>query len=108
MDNGGLFFWMRQLIIVTKGGHFLTYRTCGPGPIADSLRDRADNLEQKRTLPDVLADLVLADLVQLRRILYEKELTILNNGGHFLTYLRTWYCMIAADSLRDSADGLEQ
>ncbi len=51
----------------------------------DSLRDRTDTLKQWRTLPDV------ADLVQLRRILYEIELTILNNGGHFLTYLRTWY-----------------
>jgi hypothetical protein len=46
-------------------------RTCGPGPIADSLRDRADNLEHWRTL-------VLADLVQLQRILYEIEQTILN------------------------------
>jgi hypothetical protein len=62
----------------------------------------ADNCDKGRTLPDVLAD-----LVQLQ-ILYEIERTILNKSGHFLTYLRTWYCMIAADSLRDSADGLEQ
>jgi hypothetical protein len=54
-----------------------SWHICGPGTIAaDSLRDRADNLEQWRTLPGVLADLAI-----LLRILYEIERTILNHGG---------------------------
>jgi hypothetical protein len=61
-------------------------RTCGPVTFAeDSLRARADNLEQWRTLPGVLAD-----LAQLQRI-FDEVADNLEQWRTLPTYLRTWY-----------------